>query len=306
MNIITLKGKRFLADAGAGCFNCIDELFHEFEDQDWKICQLKKPITKFSNPESGIYSFTTFPLLSSLGDDQNFYVSLSLNLYEYFLRDRLFQSANNYLKKHSEFWISHIETIPELKAIYVDKVLAQQEKPLKGILNEGDNQLFNLDKQQQLQRIQSVLNVEWTESQNKQEWETRKKIIAELIKQNGRNKEAYALETRDHILHSYHEKDKNILKNLNLSPQDQQEIFNQLMKTYGKENLVSVLLKNVETSFDITLWTFKHATKIIEEPLLNEKLLWYLQAKIMQANQMNTNLQNILVQELWKIVFPIS
>ncbi len=135
----------------------------------------------------------------------------------------------------------------------VDKVLAQQEKPLKGILNEGDNQLFNLDKQQQLQRIQSVLNVEWTESQNKQEWETRKKIIAELIKQNGRNKEAYALETRDHILHSYHEKDKNILKNLNLSPQDQQEIFNQLMKTYGKENLVSVLLKNVETSFDITL-----------------------------------------------------
>lgn len=103
MNIITLKGKRFLADAGAGCFNCIDELSHEFEDQDWKICQLKKPITKFSNPESGIYSFTTFPLLSSLGDDQNLYVSLSLNLYEYFLRDRLFQSANNYLKKHSEF-----------------------------------------------------------------------------------------------------------------------------------------------------------------------------------------------------------
>lgn len=149
--------------------------------------------------------------------------------------------------------MSHIETIPELKAIYVDKVLAQQEKPLKGILNEGDNQLFNLDKQQQLQRIQSVLNAEWTESQNKQEWETRKKIIAELIKQNGRNEEAYALETRDHILHSYHEKDKNILKNLNLSPQDQQEIFNQLMKTYGKENLVSVLLKNVETSFDITL-----------------------------------------------------
>lgn len=306
MNIITLKGKRFLADAGAGCFNCIDGISHEFEDQDWKICQLKKPVMKFSNPESGVYSFTTFPLLSSLGDDQNLYVSLSLNLYEYFLRDRLFQSANDYLKTHSEFWMSHIETIPELKAMYVDKVLAQQEKPLKGILNEGDNQLFNLDKQQQLQRIQSVLNVELTEPQNKQEWETRKKIITELIRQNGRNEGAYALETRDHVLQLYHEKDKNILKNLNLSAQDQQKIFNQLVATYGKENLLSILLKNVETNFDITLWTFKHATKIIEEPLLNEKLLWYLQAKIMQANQMNTDLQSVLAQDFWKIAFPIS
>lgn len=149
--------------------------------------------------------------------------------------------------------MSHIETIPELKAIYVDKVLAQQEKPLKGILNEGDNQLFNLDKQQQLQRIQSVLNVELTEPQNKQEWETRKKIITELIRQNGRNEGAYALETRDHVLQLYHEKDKNILKNLNLSAQDQQKIFNQLEATYGKENLLSILLKNVETNFDITL-----------------------------------------------------
>lgn len=281
MNIVKIWDKTYIVDAWAWCFNEITNNFKIQNKWKWEVITLNKPIKLYKNSNKS-YWFTTFPTTKSLWDSEFLYTSINIQMFEYYVTNKLYEKAR------SMKWYENIESIEDLEN-FLKNVLFKKEKPYEWILSNWDV-LLTFSKEQQIKMI------EW-QIYHRLSYKDTKKTLKDLENSSNeisKNNPDYEIKNRDDFLEEFYKNDKEVTSALNISDEDKEKIF-QILKSNikegkGIEEIINILVEFYNGNNNSLLWE--------ENEKLGNKLKSFLNALNLRANQSNTSLET----ELYNII----
>lgn len=275
MNIIKIEDKTYIADAWAWCFNEITDNFEVQKKWEWEVIKLKEPIKLYKNSNK-FYWFTSFPTTKNLWNNEFLYTSINIQMFEYYVTNKLYEIAR------STKWYENTESIEDLEK-FLKEVLYQKENPYEGILEDWDV-LLTFSKDQQIKMIEWQIYHRLSYQENKNTLNDLENISKKISEDNP----DYETKDRENFLEEFYEDDKNITKALNISDEEKGRILQILIdkKKGNTKEIINELINFDWENEEPLLWK---GNKELEIKLIN-----FLKALNLRANQANSSLENEL------------